>query len=413
MNVPELVVPAGTAKKLEVALQYGADAVYVSGKQYGLRHYAGNFDLDELQDAVDYVHRNQKKIYLAVNILCKDKHMESLRVYLETVKDFGFDALIVSDAGTFRMAQHICPHIPVHLSTQANTLNREAVRFWKDQGVKRVILARELSKREVFDIRANTDAEIEVFVHGALCIAYAGRCYLSAYLDQRESNEGTCSQPCRHEYYAVQKSGAHAQEPFEIIYDDENAYLFNSKDLRLIEYIEQLAQAGIHAVKIEGRMKTEYYVAVVTRVYREALDTLKSGEPISEENISSWKTELETISHRGYTTGFFGGDVPGERVQLSGAYYHPYQFLGYIDQPQGDRCAINPKSKIVAGDVLEVVGPDRSNDRQITVKEVIRGEEQVTVLHPNQYGELIFDTAVYHGEMLRKRISHEEGKIAL
>ena len=305
MNVPELVVPAGNPRKLEVALQYGADAVYLSGKQFGLRHYAGNFELDELRSAVDLVHAQSKKIYLAVNMLCRDKHIEFLKDYLQEVRLLGVDALIISDPGTMRLARQLCPDTPIHLSTQANTLNSESVAFWADQGVKRIVLARELSCDEVARIAQSASCELEVFVHGALCIAYAGRCYLSAYLDGRESNEGACAQPCRNDYYVVQKRGAYAETLFGFDFDDDNSYLFNSRDLRLIEYVPQLADMGISSLKIEGRMKTEYYVAVVTRVYRHALNHLRSGKQIHSEHIALWKEELDRISHRHYTTGFF------------------------------------------------------------------------------------------------------------
>ncbi|MDX9702747.1 MAG: U32 family peptidase C-terminal domain-containing protein [Candidatus Auribacterota bacterium] len=409
MNVPELVVPAGNPVKLEVALKYGADAVYLSGKQFGLRHYAGNFDLEELRAAVQLVHDKSKKIYLAVNMLCRDKHIEALKDYLKSVGNFGLDALIISDPGVMSLAKSVCPHIPVHLSTQANTLNSEAVRFWAKQGVKRVVLARELSQDEVSSIACNAACEVEVFVHGALCIAYAGRCYLSAYLENRESNEGTCAQPCRNDYYVVQKKGRHAAEMLEFDFDEDNSYVFNSRDLCLIEYLPQLVQAGVSALKIEGRMKTEYYVAVVTRVYRKALDMIRDEIHISDKQLSEWIDELQRVSHRHYTAGFFGNAPESERVSRDGKYSHPYQYVAYIDKPNGEQCFLDPKSKIVVGEQLEIISPDCSNDRTVRVTQIIRDDEAVTAIHPNQFAKLFFDGAVFQGEMLRKPLIHKEG----
>ncbi len=409
MNVPELVVPAGNPRKLAVALQYGADAVYLSGKQFGLRHYAGNFEIDEIRQAVELAHGQSKKIYLAVNMLCRDKHLDELNSYLDEVKSLKPDALIISDPGTMRLAKSICPDLPIHLSTQANTLNSQSVHFWSEQGVKRIVLARELSQDEVAGIAHESPCELEVFVHGALCIAYAGRCYLSAYLEGRESNEGTCFQPCRNDYYVVKKSGRHAEELFEFDYDADNSYIFNSRDLCLIEYLPQLADAGISALKIEGRMKTEYYVAVVTRVYRQALDMMRDHKEISASQLELWKDELQKISHRQYTSGFFGGEPESERVSLGGKYCHPYQYVAYLDQPQGERCFVDPKSKIVVGEQLEVIGPDFNNDRTVRVTQIIHDNASVTSVHPNQTAELIFDSAVSQGEMLRKSLIHKEG----
>ena len=269
MRVPELVVPVGSFEKLQIALSYGADAVYLSDKRFGLRHYADNFTCDEIKKIIPIVKKENKKIYLAVNILCRNQHLDDINNFFNEISGLNVDALIISDPGILGLAKKICPDIPIHLSTQANTLNFEAVRFWSEQGVKRVILARELSFNEVAEITENKTAELEVFIHGALCIAYAGRCYLSAYLDGRESNLGKCSQPCRRDYSIVDNSTGNELGEFK--FDDLNGYIFNSKDLCLIDYLPELAKLGIDAIKIEGRMKTVYYLAVVTRIYRESV----------------------------------------------------------------------------------------------------------------------------------------------
>ena len=408
MRVPELVVPVGSFEKLNIALDYGADAVYLSDKRFGLRYYADNFSIDEIKEIAPIVKRKNKKVYIALNILCRNLHLNDISDFLDEIRTVNVDALIISDPGIFRLAREKCPHIPIHLSTQANTLNSESVKFWSEQGVKRVILARELSFDEVTQIASNKNAELEVFIHGALCIAYAGRCYLSAYLDGRESNLGKCSQPCRRDYSIVDNSTGNELGEFE--FDDLNGYIFNSKDLCLIDFLPELAEIGIDAIKIEGRMKTVYYLAVVTRIYREALDYLKSGKQVTPELINDWKNELCKISHRGYTKGFMGGEIAKNRISKEGKYIHPYQFIGQVDSIEGQKCFLNPKNRITKTDLIEVIGPDRSKDRIVKIQKIYRDKDEVDVLNPNQHGEILFDNEIFKGELLRKVTPVKEGK---
>ena len=411
MRVPELVVPVGSFEKLSIALEYGADAVYLSDKRFGLRYYADNFSCDEIKKIVFLVKQKNKKIYLAVNILCRNQHIEDIKKFFNEISGLNVDALIISDPGILRLAKQSCPHIPVHLSTQANTLNLESVKFWSEQGVKRVILARELSFQEVAETAKDKTAELEVFVHGALCIAYAGRCYLSAYLDGRESNLGKCSQPCRRDYSIVDNSTDNELGKFE--FDDLNGYIFNSKDLCLIDYLPKLAEIGIDAVKIEGRMKTVYYLAVVTRIYREALDCLKSGTEITPELMYLWQEELKKISHRGYTKGFLGGEQTENRISKEGKYIHPYQFIGLVESDEGKTCSLNPKNRVFLSDEIEVVNPNRFKDRTVKVIEIYRDNIEVVVLNPNQNGKINFDKKIFKGELLRKKTPVKERKQAL
>jgi len=399
---PELVVPAGTMEKLKMAVDYGADAVYLSEKQFGLRHYAGNFELNDLETAVDYVKNHKKKLYLAVNIFCRNNHINSLKALFKDISGIGIDALIMSDPGAILIANDLVSEIPIHLSTQSNTTNVESVKFWAKNGIKRVILARELSCGEIEEIAANTDIELEMFVHGALCISYSGRCYLSAYLDKRESNLGMCSQPCRREYYLMEKN---SDKCIPVELEPNATYLFNPKDLCLIQHLPEIASIGVDAVKIEGRMKTSYYVASVTRIYREAIDTLSSNNKDKYHDLLPvWMSELEKISNREYTTGFFTGTLPENIVKKEGKYIQNYKFVGIISHTSDCEFELNPRSAVMAGDELEVIGPDRKDDRKIKVLEIFRAGIEVDSAHPNQIVRIRTSGYVKTGEILRKTI---------
>jgi len=405
IKIPELVVPAGTMEKLKIAVDYGADAVYLSEKRFGLRHYAGNFDLNGLEKAVDYVKRNGKKLYLAVNVFCRNSHIKELKNLFRDISSLGINALIISDPGAVKIAREQVPHIPIHLSTQSNTTNLESVKFWADNGIKRVVLARELSSDEIHEITADSGIEVEIFVHGALCISYSGRCYLSAYLEQRESNLGMCSQPCRRQYYLMEKE-SDKYIPIEL--EPDATYLFNPKDLCLIDYLPRIVEMGVDAVKVEGRMKTAYYVACVTRIYREALDLLKSDNEKYNEYLPLWRKELEKISNRDYTCGFFAGTLPENIVKKEGKYIQNYKFLGIIDKNEGCEFIIDPKSTIQTNDDIEVIGPFRKNDRNVKILEILRDGMKVDCAHPNQIVMVRTDSTVKAGEILRKPIKEGE-----
>ncbi|MEW6536108.1 MAG: U32 family peptidase [Candidatus Auribacterota bacterium] len=399
MRIPELLAPVGSPDKLLPALDYGADAVYLSSQQFGLRASAGNFDIDDLRKAAEIVKAGNKNIYLTLNAFCRNKSFPALREFLNSISDIPIDAFIISDPGVFLTSREVCPHIPVHISTQANTINMESVRFWENQGVKRVILARELSAEEVAEIAKSSSCEIEIFVHGALCLAYAGKCYLSAYLESRESNAGQCSQLCRRTYQLLETQGADRVLSVEM--DDENAYFLNTRDLCLIEKLPQIAEMGITSIKIEGRMKSAYYVAAVTRVYRDALNTLKQEGIISEEKLRGYTDELHKVSNRGFTTGYFGLDIPQNMIKIEGKYIQQYVFMGIIKNPVNGTFRLDPRNKIRRGDHIEIIGPNRANDRITTVTKIIRDNTEQTDANPNQISEITVDIPVCHGEIMR------------
>lgn len=402
MRIPELVVPAGTPDKLKIALEFGADAVYLSGKQFGLRYYAGNFETSEIEDAVNLVHSYGKKAYLAVNSICRNCQIKELREFFDQIVDIEVDAFIISDPGVIKIASEICPSIPVHLSTQVNTTNIESVRFWEQQGVKRIILARELSADEIREIADESSAELEIFVHGALCMAFAGKCYLSLYMDDRESNQGKCSHICRREYFVAEKKDSDDFYPVDV--DKDNMYIFNSRDLCLIEYLPDICDMNIHAVKIEGRMKSILYLASIIRIYRCALDRIKNNQPIFKYLIKDWKKELAKVSHRGYTTGFYGNDDMDNRFELDGNYIQDYQFLGIIEDVSNSLMfVINPKSQICVGDNIELVCSDCTKDRVVRVEKILRNGELCESANPNQESEIFVNGIVNKGEILRKK----------
>lgn len=301
-RLPELLVPAGNLEKLRTALLYGADAVYVGVPGLSLRGAAAEMSLEDMKLGVAEAHGQDVRVYAALNTFARNADLDQTRRIIPDLVETGIDALIVSDPGLIRLIRQIAPQISLHLSTQANTTNSEAVRFWQDQGVRRIILARELNLHEIGEIAAAVpDMELEIFVHGAMCVSYSGRCYLSAWRNRRSANEGDCSQPCRWEYLL-----AEATRPFDPLIleeDDRFSYLLSSKDLCLIEHLPAIAASGVAGIKIEGRMKSSYYVAVVTRIYRQALDQLNRQKETDHDN-PQWLAELKKVSHRGYTTGF-------------------------------------------------------------------------------------------------------------
>ncbi|MBS3937464.1 MAG: U32 family peptidase [Peptococcaceae bacterium] len=299
-TLPELLAPAGTPEKLVFALQYGADAVYAAGPQFGLRAHAGNFTLSELAEGIQYAHGLGRKVYVTVNIIPHNDDLKELPMYLEAIAAIGADAIILSDPGVLMLARKHAPLVDLHLSTQANAVNHLAARFWQEQGIKRVVLARELSGAEISEIRGYVpEVELEMFIHGAMCISYSGRCLLSNYMTGRDANKGECAHPCRYQYALVEEKRPGQYFPIEE--DARGAYIMNSKDLCLYPYLADILQLGLQGLKIEGRMKSVYYVATITRAYRLAIDALARGELLPPQ----LQQELTQVNHRDYTGGFF------------------------------------------------------------------------------------------------------------
>lgn len=401
MKKPELLTPAGNFDKLKVAIHFGADAIYLAGPEYGLRKNAGNFSLTELDRAIQYAHEKKVKVYVAVNIFPRNSDLDGIAKYFKKIKNMGADALIISDPGIVQIAKKIVPHIPVHLSTQANTTNWASARFWKDQGVKRICLARELSLQEIIEIREKTDMEIELFVHGAMCISYSGRCLMSKYMANRDANEGDCSQTCRWEYFLMEEK--RAGEYFPVEEDERGTYFFSSKDLCLIKYIPDLIQSRASSFKIEGRMKSVYYVGMITKVYREAIDTYWEDKENYRYN-PAWEEELLKTSNRAFTTGFLNGDLKDD---IEGAFSktQTYDFLGIVKKPLSkNRALIDVRNKIVSGDEVEWVGR-RNKPLCFKVVSIFDSEGicKKEVAQPNDEVIIQLDAPVEEYDILRKK----------
>ncbi len=356
LKKPELLAPAGNMEKGKMAFLYGADAVYLGGKMFGLRAFADNFSLEEIEEITEFAHNLGRKVYVTVNIFAHNNDIYKLPQYLSDLEMVGADALIVSDLGVFTIARRIVPYMPLHVSTQANITNYEAVLAWKKMGAKRVVLARELSFKEIKEIVIKTDTELEAFVHGAMCISYSGRCLLSNYLAGRDSNRGACVQACRWEYTLMEKT--RPDKFFDIAEDNRGTYIMNSGDLCLIDYIPQLISAGVSSFKIEGRMKSIHYVATVVSVYRKAIDIFISG---GEKDSKVWHEELEKVSHRPYTTAFFLGKPDSEaQTYNTSSYERTYDFVGIVIgyDEKLKRAYFEQRNHVAEGEVLEVLMPD-------------------------------------------------------
>lgn len=357
MKKPELLAPAGNLEKLKLAIMYGADAVYCGGHNYGLREGADNFSLEELKEAVEFTHDNDSKIYVTVNMIPHNDDLIGIEQYLHQLENIGVDALIISDPGILKILKREGIKIPLHLSTQANAVNWASISFWQEQGFERIILARELSKNEIMEIRDKSSISLEMFVHGAMCISYSGRCLLSNYMADRDANRGRCAHSCRWRYYLMEEQ--RPGEFYPVFEDESGTHIMNSKDLCLIEDIPDIIETGVDSLKIEGRMKSLHYVSTVTSVYRKAIDTylLDPDKYVFKEE---WLQELKKVSHRGYTTGFFHGK-PGAEVHnyQSSAYQRSYDFMGIVRQylPKESEAVVEVRHKFFKGDIVEIMGP--------------------------------------------------------
>ena len=359
MEKMELLAPAGNMEKMKMAFRFGADAVFLAGKQFGLRAYGGNFSKEQLKEAVDYAHERGKKVYITVNIIPREDELEGLDDYLKYLYEIKVDAVIVSDLGIFSVCREVTPNLPVHISTQASTANWRAAKMWKDMGAERIVLAREVSVSEMADIRKKVDVELEVFGHGAMCISWSGRCLLSNFFThgKRQSNRGECIQACRFKYSVMEESRPGQYFPIEE--DEHGTYIFNSKDLCLIEHIPELAEAGVSSLKIEGRMKSVYYVAAVIATYRKAIDAYYR-EKENYKFRQEWKEELEKISHRPYTTGFAFAQADEKAQEYEKSQpVQPYDFIGMIKtyDENTKTAQVQQRNHFKVGEIVECLSP--------------------------------------------------------
>ena len=353
MKKIELLSPAGDMEKLNMAVRYGADAVYLAGTSFGMRSFAGNFTPEELPIAVKLAHEHGVRVHVTVNTMARGPELERLPAHLELLNDCGVDALIVADLGAFRMAQKYAPRCELHVSTQVSIANYASATAWHELGAKRVVLARELSLDEIAEIRAKTPAslEIETFAHGAMCVSYSGRCLLSNYMTGRDSNRGACAQPCRYQYYLMEEK--RPGEYFPVFEDEKGTYIMNSRDMCMIDHLDDLMRVGVDCIKIEGRAKSAYYAAIVTGAYRHVLDDLAADRPIDPV----WRDEVEKVSHRHYSTGFFYGE-PGQYYEDS-RYIREYQVVAIVtDCDATGNATLSLRNKFCTGDEIEAVGPD-------------------------------------------------------
>ncbi len=363
MRKPELLVPAGSLEVLKTAVIFGADAVYIGGEAFGLRAKAKNFTSEEMAEGIAYAHAHGVRVHVTANILAHNCDLEGARAYFGELKELKPDALIIADPGMFVLAKEICPEIDIHVSTQANNTNYMTCRFWYEQGAKRVVLARELSLREIKEIRENIpeDMEIESFIHGAMCISYSGRCLLSSYFTGRDANHGACTHPCRWKYAVVEEKRPGEYLP---VYENERGtYIFNSKDLCMVGHIPEMIDAGIDSFKIEGRMKTALYVATVARTYRKAIDDYMESEEKYAANMEWYRAEISKCTYRQFTTGFYFGR-PDENTQIydNNTYVNESVYLGTVEAVTDDGCArIMQRNKFCVGDRIEIMRPDGRN----------------------------------------------------
>ncbi|KGP74946.1 peptidase U32 [Desulfosporosinus sp. Tol-M] len=368
MRKPELLAPAGDWEKLKYALAYGADAVYLGGQAFGLRAYAGNFSFEEMKQAVNWTHALGKKIYVTVNIFAHESDFEELPAYLTHLEGLGVDGVIVSDPGIIALAKEVAPQLPLHLSTQANSTNSYAVGFWLKQGIERIILARELTLEELRAVRSKVKGGLEIFIHGAMCMSYSGRCLLSNYLTGRDANRGECTQPCRWGYSLAEEK--RPGEVFPLEEDERGTYVFNSHDLCLLPHLPLLKPINLDSFKIEGRMKSLYYVASTVKVYREAIDTLwDEGEEAFQVKLPQWLEEMDKVSHRDYSAGFLFGKPGANSHNLESSHYvRDYDFVGvrFSGGETKDDAAdpmnyywawVEQRNNFKRGDVLEVLTP--------------------------------------------------------
>ena len=406
MKRPELLVPASSLEVLKVAVIFGADAVYIGGEAFGLRAKAKNFSMDDIREGIAFAHAHNVKVYITANILAHNADLEGVRGYFEELKEVGPDALIISDPGVFMIAREVCPEIDIHVSTQANNTNYATFNFWYQQGARRVVTARELSLVELKQIRENIpdDLEMETFIHGAMCISYSGRCLLSNYFTGRDANHGACTHPCRWKYSIVEETRPGEYMP---VYENERGtFIFNSKDLCMIEHIPEMFDTGVDSYKIEGRMKTALYVATVARTYRKALDDYMEDPELYKKNMPWYLDQISNCTYRQFTTGFFFGK-PDEDAQIydSNTYVKEYTYLGIVGEQNADGLyRIEQRNKFSVGEVIEVMKPDGQNI-EVTVQKILNeeGEAIESALHPKQVLYIDLGHTLEQYDILRRK----------
>ena len=406
MRKTELLIPAGSLEVLKVAVLYGADAVYIGGEAFGLRAKAKNFTSEAIREGIEFAHSHGAKVYVTANILAHNEDLAGVETYFQKLKKIGPDALIISDPGVFSVAKQICPEIEIHISTQANNTNYGTYLFWWQQGAKRVVSARELSLKEIREIRDRIpeEMEIESFIHGAMCISYSGRCLLSNFMTGRDANQGACTHPCRWKYHLMEES--RPGEYFPVEENERGTFIFNSKDLCMIEHIPEMMEAGIDSFKIEGRMKTALYVATVARAYRQAIDAWNRDPEEYRKNLSWYREEIGKCTNRDFTTGFYFGK-PGTDAQIydNNTYVTNYTYLGRVDSVDAcGRCRLEQKNKFSVGETLELMKPDGRN-LSVVVKGIWdeEGNPQESCPHARQIIDVELGIVPEPFDILRRR----------
>lgn len=405
MRKTELLIPAGSLEVLKTAVIYGADAVYIGGEAFGLRAKAKNFSNDDIREGIAFAHERGVKVYITANILAHNDDLPGVEEYFNQLKEIRPDALIISDPGVFTIAKRILPEMEIHISTQANNTNYGTYQFWYEQGAKRVVSARELSLKEIGEIRARIpeDMEIESFIHGAMCISYSGRCLLSNYFVGRDANQGACTHPCRWKYHIAEETRPGEYMP---VYENERGtYIFNSKDLCMIEHVPEMIGAGIDSFKIEGRMKTALYVATVARTYRKAIDDYQKDPELYRRNLEWYKAEIGKCTYREFTTGFYFGK-PDSTTQIydNNTYVKNYTYLGTVEgADENGRYRIEQKNKFSVGEQIEVMKPDGRNE-EVLVKAIYdeEGNPQESAPHPKQVLYIDLDIELEPYDILRR-----------
>ena len=402
---PELLAPAGNMEKMKMALLYGADAVYLGGEDYGLRAQGGNFSREELAEAVRFAHGRGKKIYVTVNVYPHNEELAALPEYLRFLREIGADAILVSDLGVFSMARETVPELSVHISTQANSVNYAAVNAWARLGAERVVLAREVALEEIKEIRRRCDVELEMFVHGAMCISYSGRCLMSNYFTGRDANRGNCAQACRWKYALMEETRPGQYFPVEE--DGRGTYIFNSKDLCLMPYLAEVIESGVDSLKIEGRMKSVHYVASVTKAYRMAIDAYFDS-PETFSIAFAWTEELSKVSHRAYTDGFFHGGPPTDaQIYGSSSYTQTSEFVGLVldyDEATGF-ALVEQRNHMRVGEEIEIFQPKGEGWRQM-LTEMTDGDGVCieAAPHPQQHVYIRMERQIERNAILRRDI---------
>lgn len=410
MRKPELLIPASSLEVLKTAVMFGADAVYIGGEAFGLRAKAKNFTPAEMKEGIEFAHEHGVKVHVTANILAHNYDLDGAAQYFKELAELKPDAIIVADPGMVMLAKANCPDIEIHISTQANNTNYMTFKFWYDQGIRRVVCARELSLVEIKQIREKIpeDMEIESFIHGAMCISYSGRCLLSNYFTGRDANHGACTHPCRWKYAVVEE-----QRPGEYlpVYENERGtYIFNSKDLCMIEHVPEMLDAGIDSFKIEGRMKTALYVATVARTYRKSIDAALQGEKEYADILPWAKAEISKCTYRQFTTGFYFGK-PDENTQIydSNTYINEYIYLGIIGKTEDDgrTVYIEQRNKFTVGETIEIMKPDGSNveTKVLAITNEETGEAMESAPHPQQKLKVQLDQSADVYDLLRKKSS--------